>query len=736
MSEIPETSKIKHAKYTPGLEIAITTAGLVFTLIATVIAGWQLASVLAANIAAGEWGSAALHGLFAFIVAVLVYGGLVYQFARLSCVRRARQHRPASRAELERIFDGQAAPLSILIPSYREEPRVVLTTVLSAAFQEYPNRRITLLIDDPPVPGNRDDAQQLEQTRRLPQQVKAMFEVPARRFSTALLAFERRVATGQLDVEKERARLQSCYRQAAHWFAAERDAWLRHDHIDDLFCERVLGAQASALQERAETIAAARVPQGNDFVAEARREYRRLASLFSVEVTTFERKRYQNLSHEPNKAMNLNSYIGLIGRSWREVAGPDGLLLQPASPGAADLEVAAAEFLITLDADSIILPDYALRLVHQMQRPENRRLAVIQTPYSAVPGAPGTLERIAGATTDIQYIIHQGFTGWQSTFWVGANALLRRTALEAIVQHEEERGYTVSRYIQDRTVIEDTESSIDLVDRGWTLHNYPERLAFSATPPDFGSLLIQRRRWANGGLIILPKLLRFLARGPGKLRRLPQAFMRIHYLASIALVNTGLLIILAVPLTDSVQSLWLPLTALPYFALYTRDLMQLGYRGSDILRVYALNLVLIPVNLGGVGKSLQQAWTRAKIPFGRTPKVQGRTAAAPLYVAALYLLIGLWSVVAGFDVAAGRWAHAGFAAVNAAFLGYGLIAFVGLRESIEDMSAGFVNRWQAARAPAANPALASAQAEAFRTGSPDPQLRSAAPEQRQEAHQA
>ena len=38
---------------------------------------------------------------------------------------------------------------------------------------------------------------------------------------------------------------------------------------------------------------------------------------FQVEVTSFERKRFVNLSHEPNKAMNLNSYIALIGRQWR-----------------------------------------------------------------------------------------------------------------------------------------------------------------------------------------------------------------------------------------------------------------------------------------------------------------------------------------------------------------------------------------------------------------------------------
>ena len=57
-------------------------------------------------------------------------------------------------------------------------------------------------------------------------------------------------------------------------------------------------------------------------------------------------------------------------------------------------------------------------------------------------------------------------------------------------------------------MIEDTESTIDLAAHGWTLHNYPERLAYSATPPDFGSLCIQRHRWANGGLLIIPKLVR------------------------------------------------------------------------------------------------------------------------------------------------------------------------------------------------------------------------------------
>src|SRR5256885_1060029 len=93
---------------------------------------------------------------------------------------------------------------------------------------------------------------------------------------------------------------------------------------------------------------------------------------------------------------------------------------------------------------------------------------------------------------------------------------------------------------------------------------------------------------------------------------------------------------LACPFGENLRDPWLPLSAAPYFFLYARDLVRTGYRYADLLRVYALNLMLIPVNLGGVLKSLEQALTGRKTPFGRTPKVSGRTAAPALYVLAEY----------------------------------------------------------------------------------------------------
>ena len=196
-------------------------------------------------------------------------------------------------------------------------------------------------------------------------------------------------------------------------------------------------------------------------------------------------------------------------------------------------------------------------------------------------------------------------------------------------------------------------------------------------------MFIQRRRWANGGLIILPKLLRYLSKAPH--RKVAEGLLRVHYLISIAAVNVGLLILLAFPFSTSINSVWLPLSALPYFFLYGRDLVLCGYKAVDLLRVYALNLLMIPVNLGGVLKSIQQGITGQQIPFGRTPKVEGRTTAAPLYVLAAYLLFAQWVTGAAFDLYEGHIAHALFAALNATLLLYGIHAFIGYKESCQDL---------------------------------------------------
>ena len=152
------------------------------------------------------------------------------------------------------------------------------------------------------------------------------------------------------------------------------------------------------------------------------------------------------------------------------------------------------------------MPEYCLRLVHILEQQEHRHDAIAQTPYSAFPGSATRLERVAGATTDLQHLVHQGLTYYDATFWVGANAVIRKRALDDIAERYYVGDWEIRTYIKDRTAIEDTDSTIDMGIHGWRLFNVPERLSYSATPPDFGSLCIQRQRWATGGMLIVPKL--------------------------------------------------------------------------------------------------------------------------------------------------------------------------------------------------------------------------------------
>ena len=708
------------------LEVYLTLLGLLVTVIASAMLASELGWEFISHLAAGQALSAIEQALFSGIVYVLIYGNLVYQLARLGHYHRKRLHKPACRDELESVYAaGQNLPsLTMLVPSYKEDRFVIWQTLLSAALVEWPRRRIVLLIDDPPTPKSAEDQQALTAARALPGEIEILLSKPASRMGEELAGFAKREQSPALNWRAELRRLASLYDEAAVWLEDQAVQCPATTHVDRLFVERILREPARLHRTRAEELRQrSEAPLLAAAVAsQVEREYRRLAGLFDVTVTSFERKQFVNLSHEPNKAMNLNAYISLFGRSFRTRRQVGTKLLEAAPRELADIHIPDADYLITLDADSLLLSDYALRLVQVMEQPGNERIAVVQTPYTAVPGAETLTERVAGATTDIQHIVHQGFTLWDSTYWVGANALLRRSALDDIKSVEHERGFAVPKYIESRTVIEDTESSIDLINKGWRLLNYPERLAYSATPPDFGALLIQRRRWANGGLLILPKLIGYLLKRPFRLRKLAEVFMRAHYLVSIAGTSAGVLLLLVFPFEESIQSLWLPLTAVPYYLLYARDLVRAGYGWADLPRVYALNLALLTVNLGGVLASVRQAVTGKKSPFLRTPKVTGRTAAPARYVIAGYALLGYCVLGSAIDALNERWLHASFALVNAAFFGYAAFVFMGFRASFEDVAAqlapGFRRIAASQRRPdlplpaAAHPRSAMSQTEA------------------------
>jgi cellulose synthase (UDP-forming) len=628
------------------------------------------------------------------VVTFLTFSALMYLVARQGALQRFSKHVRVPRAELDRHFSKQQPSITVLVPSYSEEPQVIRKTLLSAALQEYPGMRIMLLLDDNPYPSNPAVAARLNETRALSNDIMKLLAAPRKRFSDALLQFERQYARATFITSEAVRELADHYTWAAAWLNDMADRETVEDHVDIFFIEQVLRGLAKELTLVGEALYASCDEGAQLPTARVNQLYRRLAWTFDAELDVFERKQFASLSHEANKAMNLNSYIGLMGGTYRRQQTPDGSVLLPVvdhQPG--DITFPDSDFLLTLDADSILLRDYCLRLVYFLQQPDNERVAVTQTPYSSFRGAGTRIERLAGATTDIQHILHQGMSQYGATFWVGANAVIRKQALEDIAETEWVGGFKIRRFIQDRTVIEDTESSIDLALHGWTLINYPERLSYSATPPDFGSLIVQRRRWANGGLLILPKLWAQIRERKRRSEFVSRAevMLRLNYMASITWASFGLIFLLAYPYDGRLLSPFVLLAALPYFLAMASDLKYCGYKRSDVFRIYGFNLILLPVNLAGVLKSLQQALSGKKIPFARTPKVKNRTVAPLLYVVTPVLIVGFSLFTLWRDELAHNWGNAAFAAFNAIVASWAILAYIGIMNTIMDTWRGLTD---------------------------------------------
>src|SRR5208337_5234704 len=158
-----------------GREIFYTRISIALTLAVAMVIGLVLGRILLWRFRSSHNWFLLQDACFVVVVYAFIYGSLLHQCSRLGYFKRLRSHRPAERVEVEAFFDMDRAPtLAVLVPSYREERRVVRQTLISSALLEYPNRRVVLLIDDPPHPSEPEAAAELEAMRRLPNEVQAM----------------------------------------------------------------------------------------------------------------------------------------------------------------------------------------------------------------------------------------------------------------------------------------------------------------------------------------------------------------------------------------------------------------------------------------------------------------------------------------------------------------------------------------------------------------------------------
>ena len=428
-------------------EVVIGVAVLLVTMGAFVLFFGQNYLNSRAILAKYLQGTGPERAVYNLIFAVFMYGSFTYQVSRLAFFWNIRARVKGAQESLARFVAAgasEAPAIEILVPSYKEESHVVWQTLVSAALLDYPNRRITLLLDDPPLSNSEADRDLLTRARAQAQIVADQLAPLASKFAAAARNFHTidRTAADRQVIANEAA---SLYREAAAFLRTlagqVRGGELggTDDHTRTFFVERILLAPAAEHERHAAQLVDE--PSSWDGLA---REFDRLAYLFKVSLNTFERKKYVNLSHAATKAANLNAYISLMGRRFEVVTTEEGQFLNELSGADAgsrhSLSLRDAEFVVVLDADSFLLPDYATCMIAALQAPDSKRIAVMQTPYTSIPNTPHRIERAAAATTDIYYYVTEGMSFARAGSWIGAAAVIRKQALLDIVTYENERG--------------------------------------------------------------------------------------------------------------------------------------------------------------------------------------------------------------------------------------------------------------------------------------------------------
>jgi hypothetical protein len=181
-------------------------------------------------------------------------------------------------------------------------------------------------------------------------------------------------------------------------------------------------------------------------------------------------------------------------------------------------------------------------------------------------------------------------------------------------------------------------------------------------------------------------LLRHALNRQPKLRSLRETLIRLPTLLSAATTGFGMPILLFFPFDEALITPWMLAAGLPYYAVYARDLCRAGYGCSYVLRVYALNLLLIPALISGTVQSLRQAWSGQAGPFRRTPKTAGHTPAPLVYLLTLGGLQIYLMMFIVFDVWFGAYRHLTFNLFNSIMLLYALSRLIGLRRLRDDIA--------------------------------------------------
>lgn len=184
----------------------------------------------------------------------------------------------------------------------------------------------------------------------------------------------------------------------------------------------------------------------------------------------------------------------------------------------AALEQLSGELILVLDADHAPAVDILTKTVGAFI--EDERLFLVQTPHFFINPDPleknlNLFYRMPPENYMFYRSIQRGLDYWQSSFFCGSAAVLRRQAIDEV------GGFS------GVTITEDSETALKLHSRGWRSHYLFYPLISGLQPETFVSFMIQRMRWAQG------MVQNFILNNPLRKSKL-RIWQRLCYLSSMA----------------------------------------------------------------------------------------------------------------------------------------------------------------------------------------------------------
>ncbi len=153
------------------------------------------------------------------------------------------------------------------------------------------------------------------------------------------------------------------------------------------------------------------------------------------------------------------------------------------------LKITGAELILMLDCDHVPTKDILKNTAGWFLR--DKKLFLVQTPHFFINPSPVEKNLVSvgnvSAESDMFYrVIHLGLDSWNSSYFCGSAALLRRKYLEEVGG------------ISAKSITEDAETSFLLHSSGYNSVYINRPMVCGLSPDTFDDYIIQRTRWAQG----------------------------------------------------------------------------------------------------------------------------------------------------------------------------------------------------------------------------------------------